>query len=422
MMNLEIFKKTSCRVCTKSALKKVLTLGPTPPANAFLTETQINEGEKFYPLDVYFCTNCGFIQLGHVVSPEILFGNYLYVSSTSKVFVNHFEQFASTVYPKLNFNSKSLVVDIGSNDGILLKPFKKLGTKVLGIEPAANIAKIARAEDIETVSDFFSQKLARGVVKKYGQADLVTATNVFAHIDNLDEVIKGLDILLKDNGVFIMEAPYLIDFLQKRYFDLVYHEHLSYWSIDSLITLFKRFNMTVFRVEKVPVHGGTIRVFIRRKASLIKKDESKFPLEKSVEKFLAKEKEMKLKEISTYLDYAKKIYENKVKLLMLLEKIKRQGKTIAAYGAPAKGNTLLNFFSIGTETLEYVVDDSKFKQGLYTPGKHIPVVPSQWFYEKKPDYVLILAWNFAESIMKMHQKYHEAGGKFIIPVPKPRIV
>ncbi len=411
----EIFEKASCRVCTKVVLKKVLTLGPTPLANAFLTKEQTNEGEKFYPLDVYFCTNCGFLQLRHVVSPQLLFENYLYVSSTSKIFIKHFEQFANKVYKRLHLNSDSFVIDIGSNDGILLKPYKKLGTKVLGIEPAVNIAKIAKSEGIDTLSDYFSKKLAHSAVKKYGKADVVTATNVFAHIDNLDEVVEGLKILLKDTGVFIIEAPYVIDFLQKRYFDLVYHEHLSYWSVDALITLFKRFNMTVFHVEKVQVHGGTIRIFV-------KKENNKLPVDKSVKKFLVKEKKMNLKDIDTYLEYAKKIYENKVKLLLLLEKIKSRGKTIAAYGAPAKGNTLLNFFSIGTETLDFVVDDSKFKQGLYTPGKHIPVVSSQQLYTKKPDYVLILAWNFAESIIQMHKKYQETGGKFILPVPNPKIV
>lgn len=411
----ELFKKDTCRVCTKNLLKKVLTLGPTPLANAFLTEQQVNTGEKFYPLDVYFCTNCHFLQLGHVISPYILFQNYVYVSSTSKVFIRHFEQYAEEVYKRLKINIDSFVIDIGSNDGILLKPFKKLGAKVLGIEPAENIAKLARSEGIDTVSEYFSKKLAHSIVKKHGKADIITANNVFAHIDDLDEVIEGLKILLKDNGVFIMEAPYLIDFLQKRYFDLVYHEHLSYWSVDALITLFKRFNMTVFHVEKVAVHGGSIRVFV-------KKEEGQFSVDKSVKQFLLKENKMKLNDITTYLDYAQKVYENKVKLLLLLEKLKSKGKTIAAYGAPAKGNTLLNFFSIGTETLDFVVDDSKFKQGLFTPGKHIPVVPSEQIYQKKPDYMLILAWNFADSIMEMHKNYRKEIGKFIIPVPKPKII
>jgi len=411
----EIFKKVTCRVCTKKALKKVLTLGPTPLANAFLTNKQINEGEKFYPLDVYFCTKCGFLQLGHVVSPRTLFGDYLYVSSTSKVFIKHFEQFAEKVFQRLNLSLDSFVIDIGSNDGILLKPFKELGTKVLGIEPADNIAKIAKSEGIDTVSEYFNKKLAHAIVKKYGKADVVTATNVFAHIDNLDEVIEGLKILLQDNGVFIIEAPYLIDLLQKRYFDLVYHEHLSYWSVDSLRTLFNRFGMTVFHVEKVPVHGGSIRVFIKR-------GKGKYAIEKSVKQFLQKEKSQKLHILQTYQIFAKKIIANRLQLLKLLTKIKLQGKTIAGYGAPAKATTLMHYFKIGSDFVDYIVDDSPYKQNLYAPGTHIPVVSAKTLKINPPDYLLILAWNFAESIMKTHQWYKEKGNKFILPVPRPRIV
>lgn len=411
----DVYKRESCRVCTKRLLKKVLTLGPTPLANEFLTSKQIDQAEKFYPLDVYFCSSCAFLQLGHVVSAEILFGNYVYVSSTSTVFIKHFEDFAEHVTKKLVLNKESLVIDLGSNDGILLKPFKKMGMRVLGIEPAVHIAKIAQGEGIDTIPEYFSKPLARTIVRKYGRANIVTATNVFAHIDDLDEVIGGLQILLKEEGVFIVEAPYLIDFLKKRYFDLVYHEHLSYWSIDALSTIFKRFNMTVFHVEKVPVHGGSVRVYV-------KSNKSKRKIEKSVSMFLNQEKRMKLKNIKTYQDFSNKILENKIALLLLLAKIKSKGKTIAAYGAPAKGNTLLNFFSIGSETLDFVVDDSPMKQGLYSPGKHIPVVSSEEIYKKKPDYLLILAWNFSESIIAMHKRFAKSGGKFIIPVPKPKVV
>lgn len=415
-MSKKVLKKSeACRVCKKSSLEKVLTLGPTPLANAFLTKLQLDEPEYFYPLDLYFCNNCGFIQLGHVVAPEVLFGNYVYVSSTSSVFIDHFKKMAEHVFSRFSLNERSLIVDIGSNDGILLKPFKNLGAKVLGIEPAVHIAKIAQKEGIETIPEFFSVELAKRIVKQKGQADIVTATNVFAHIDNLDEVIEGLRILLHKDGIFIMEAPYLVDFIEKRYFDLVYHEHLSYWSVNSLITLFKRFNMTVFDVEKVSVHGGTIRVYV-------KKSEGKYVVGKNVDEFLKLEKKMKLTEKKTYTDYANLVLENKVKLVTLLVDLKTKGKTIAGYGAPAKGNTLLNFFSIGTEILDFVVDDSPFKQGLYTPGKHISVVSSKFLYEKRPDYLLILAWNFADYIMKMHKKYKELGGKFIIPVPEPKIV
>lgn len=415
-MSKKVLKKLKiCRVCKKKDLDKVLTLGPTPLANAFLTKLQLDEPEYFYPLDLHFCNNCGFIQLGHVVSPEVLFGNYVYVSSTSAVFINHFKKMAEDIFPKFLTKNRFLVIDIGSNDGILLKPFKEMGSKVLGIEPARHIAKIAEKSGIETIPEFFSVKLAKEIVKKKGNADIVTATNVFAHIDDLDEVIKGIKILLNKDGIFIMEAPCLIDFIEKRYFDLVYHEHLSYWSIYSLITLFKRFDMQVFDVQKVPVHGGTIRVYI-------KKAEGKHKVENSVKEFLNQEEKMKLTEKKTYLDYANLVLDNRIKLLTLLADLKTGGKTIAAYGAPAKGNTLLNYFGIGQEFLDFVVDDSSFKQNLYTPGKHIPVVASKILYEKKPDYLLILAWNFADPIMKMHAKYKELGGKFIIPVPKPIIM
>ena len=415
-MNSKVLKKLdACRVCRKTDLEKVLTLGPTPLANAFLTKKELDEPEYFYPLDIYFCNNCGFIQLGHVVAPQVLFGNYVYVSSTSKVFIEHFKKMADYIFPRFLSRKNGFVIDIGSNDGILLKPFKNLGARVLGIEPANHIAKLAEKEGIETIPEFFSVDLAQRIVKEKGQADIVTATNVFAHIDDLDEVIKGLKVLLNKDGIFIMEAPYLVDFIQKRYFDLVYHEHLSYWSVNSLITLFKRFNMEVFDVQKVPVHGGTIRAYV-------KKREGRYIIKKSVDEFIKQEQKMKLTEKKTYADYANLILENKVKLVTLLADLKTKGKTIAAYGAPAKGNTLLNFFSIGTEILDFVVDDSPFKQGLYTPGKHIPVVSSKILYEKRPDYLLILAWNFADPIMKMHKKYKELGGNFIIPVPKPKIM
>lgn len=408
-------KITKCRVCKNNNFTKIFNFGPTPLANEFLKKEQIDLPEYFYPLEVYFCNRCSFIELGIVIDPKILFGNYVYVSSTSSVFVNHFNEFAKTIHQQFNLNKKSLVIDIGSNDGILLKPFKRLETKVLGIEPAAHIAKVAEKDGVETVAQFFTIALAKKIVKQKGKAKIITATNVFAHIHDLDEVILGLKELLTDDGVFIMEAPYLIDFLKKRYFDLVYHEHLSYWSVGSLIKLFKRLNMEVFDVTKVPVHGGTIRVFIKRSKAL-------YSIHPRVKKFLDLEDENNIKDINTYLEFVKKVFENKSKLVNLLTKLKIQNKKIAAYGAPAKGNTLLNFFGIGSETIDYVVDDSYWKQGLYTPGRRIPVVSSRILYEDPPDYLLILAWNFSESIMEMHKKFKEIGGKFIIPVPKPKIV
>lgn len=415
MKNFPLIKKVQkCRVCEKNDFTKVLTFGPTPLANAFLKKEQVDKEEYFYPLDVYFCNSCKFLTLGHVVSPVALFKDYVYVSSTSQVFINHFKLFAQDVYRRFKLNGKSLVMDIGSNDGILLRPFKVLGAKVLGIEPASKIAALAQKQGIETISEFFSVPLANEIIERFVKVKIATATNVFAHIDDLDEVIKGLDVLLEKDGVFIMEAPYLVDFLQKRYFDLVYHEHLSYWSIKSLITLFRRFDMEVFDVQKVSVHGGTIRVFIARKGIYEK--------EKNVENFLSLEKKWKLEQKETYLQFSDKVLENKIKLLALLRKIKAENKKIVGYGAPAKGNTLLNYFSIGQEFLDYIVDDSPWKQGLYSPGKRIPVVSSKVLKNDKVDYILVLAWNFAESIMANNIEFSKKGGRFIIPVPKPLII
>lgn len=415
MVNDVIKKIDSCRVCKGKRFIKVFTFGPTPLANSFLNKKQVNLPEEFFPLDVVFCQNCSFLELNHVVSPIVLFRNYLYVSSTSPVFVNHFKNFAKEITSRFKLKSHSLVVDIGSNDGILLKPFRELGIKILGIEPALNIAKIAQKEGIETIPKFFSTQLAKQIVKNKGKAKIVSANNVFAHIDDLDEVIRGLKILLDHNGVFIMEAPYLIDFIEKKYFDLVYHEHLSYWAVKPLITLFKRFDMTVFDVQKVESHGGSIRVFVKKNNGIHK-------VEKRLNDFLQKERRARLDKVETYLNYNQKVRNNRIKLLDLLTKLKLKDKKIVGYGAPAKGNTLLNYFKIGPEFLDYIIDDSPLKQNLYTPGTRIPVISSAMLQTDKPDYILILAWNFAKPIMEKYSWFKKRGGKFIVPVPTPKII
>lgn len=410
-----IKKNRKCRVCKSKNLLKVLSFGPTPLANAFLSSEQIDFEESFYPLDVYFCNNCTFLQLGHVVSPKTLFNDYVYVSSTSPVFVNHFKMFANEIILRFSLNKSSLIIDIGSNDGILLKPFKNQGIKVLGIEPAAHIADIAKKDGINTIPEFFSVNLAKKIVKTHGKAKIVTATNVFAHIDDLDEVIKGIKVLLEDDGVFVMEAPYLVDFIEKRYFDLVYHEHLSYWAIKPLITLFSRFNMTLFDVQKVNSHGGSIRIFVKKNNSLYK-------VLKSIDNSLKLEKKYKLNDKNTFLKYSNLVLKNRLQLMGLLTNLKLKNKKIVGYGAPAKGNTLLNYFKIGSDLLDYIIDDSPFKQGLYTPGTHIPVYSAQKIKEDKPDYILILAWNFAKPIMEKYSWFEKEKGKFIIPVPTPKII
>lgn len=413
---MEKVKKINyCRLCKSKRLEKVLDLGLTPPANSFLKKRELKDKEDFFPLIVNFCIDCGQLQLSHVVNPEILFRHYVWVSSTSPVTVAHFEEYADSVFKKLNLKKGDLVVEMGSNDGVLLKPFKKLGARILGVDPAKNVARRATKEGIQTLPHFFNVKIAKQIVQKYGKAKVITANNVFAHINNLDEIVNSVYELLDKEGAFIIEAPYNIDFIEKNLFDIVYHEHLSYLAIKPLDKFFKSFGMQIFDVVKTPVHGGSIRVFVKVHGA-------KHVIRESVREFISLENRKKLSDVNTYYKFAKNIKKNKISLSKILKKLKKEGKSIAGYGAPAKSTTLLHYFNLGKETLDFIADDSVFKQGLFTPGKHIPVVSSKELYEKKPDYLLILAWNFSDAIMKMHKKYKEDRGKFIVPVPIPQII
>lgn len=412
---VKVKKIDFCRLCKGKKLKKILDLGKTPPANSFLKKSQLKNKEDFFPLRVNFCTNCSQLQLSHVVSPEILFRHYVWVSSTSPVTVKHFEEYAKSVFDKVGLKKDDLVVEMGSNDGVLLKPFKKLGARVLGVDPARNVALRATKDGILTLPHFFNVEIAKRIVKKYGKAKVIAANNVFAHINDLDEIVNAVSELLDKDGAFVIEAPYNIDLVEKNLFDIVYHEHLSYLAIKPLNKFFKSFGMQIFDVVKREVHGGSVRIFVKMTGA-------KHEINKSVKDFIDLEDRKKLSDINTYYEFAKHIQQNKISLLKLLKKLKKEKKSIAGYGAPAKATTLLHYFGISKDTIDFIVDDSPFKHGLFTPGKHIPIVPTRQLYVKKPDYLLILAWNFADSIMKMHSKYKELGGKFIIPVPEPKIV
>lgn len=404
-----------CRLCKSKKLKKILDFGKTPPANSFLKKSQLKDREDYFPLAVNFCTDCSQLQLSHVVSPEILFRNYVWVSSTSPVTVAHFEEYAKSVFEKIKLKRGNLVVEMGSNDGVLLKPFKKLGARVLGVDPALNVARRATKEGILTLPHFFNVKIAKQIVKKYGRAKVITANNVFAHVNDLDEIVKAVCELLDKEGAFVIEAPYNIDLVEKNLFDIIYHEHLSYLAIKPLDRFFKSFGMQIFDVVRTPVHGGSVRIFVKTGLA-------KHKIKESVKEFIDLEESKKLSDINTYRIFAKNIQENKIELSMLLRRLKKEGKSIAGYGAPAKATTFLYYFNIGQEILDYIVDDSPFKHRLFTPGKHIPVIAPKELYMRKPDYLLILAWNFAVPIMKMHKKYKDDGGKFIVPVPAPKII
>lgn len=410
----KVKKLDFCRLCKSRKLKKILDLGETPPANSFLKKSQLKNKEDFFPLVVNFCTNCGQLQLSHVVSPEILFRHYVWVSSTSPVTVVHFEDYAKSVFEKINLKKGDLVVEMGSNDGVLLKPFKKLGARILGVDPARNVASRATKEGIPTLPHFFNTKIAKQIAKKYGKAKIITGNNVFAHINDLDEIIKAAYELLDKEGAFVIEAPYNIDLVEKNLFDIIYHEHLSYLAIKPLDKYFKSQGMKIFDVIKTPVHGGSVRIFVKFMSA-------KHKIQPSVKKFIDNEEKKKLFDIKTYQAFASKIEQNKKSLSKLLHSLKKRNKSIAGYGAPAKSTTLLHYFDIGNDMIDFIADDSRFKHGLFSPGKHIPVVPPKEIYAKKPDYLLILAWNFAGPIMKMHERFRKEGGKFIVPIPTPKI-
>ncbi|HYK09119.1 MAG TPA: class I SAM-dependent methyltransferase [Candidatus Eisenbacteria bacterium] len=415
MRHIQSRKITACRMCGSTQLVTAIDLGKSPLANAYVQKGNLKKKEKFYPLTVLFCKKCTLVQLSHVVNAQTLFQNYLYVSSTSPVFVEHFKEFAKDAKKRLRLKKGDLIVDIGSNDGILLKPFLTYHMRVLGIDPAKNIAPIARKNGVDTLVAFFSPRVARNIVKKYGKAQLITATNAFAHIDNHTQLLEAVNILLEENGTYIIEAPYMIDFIQKKLFDLIYHEHLSYISLAPLVPFVQKFGMRVVDAERVNSHGGSIRIFIQKESTTT-------PISPRITQLLELEKQLKLGKISTYKQFAKDIEKNKKDLLLLLARLKRNGKHIAGYGAPAKGNTLLNYFGITRDMVEYIIDDSPLKQGLFTPGTHIPIISHEQSEKENTDYLLILAWNFADSIMKRLSQFKKSGGKFIIPVPHPKII
>ena len=408
-------KKNECRICSSNNLELILDLGEQPPSNAFIKKEDLEKYEDKFPLRLYLCKECYLLQLLDIVDKEILFKEYLYLTSASKPSVNHFKKYAYDVYEEFLKQSKNpLIIEIGSNDGTLLKEFKKLGATVLGIEPAKNIAKIANDAGITTENTFLNYD----IVKKKSlekKASIIVGNNVFGHIDDLKEFMKCVKILSKEKGVFIFEVPYLVNLIQKLEFDTVYHEHLSYFSLIPLIRLMDEFNLEIFDVKKQKVHGGTIRVFVSEK--------NNFKKTINFEKMIKFEKEFGINKIQTYQKFSENVKELKNKLQNELLKFKKEGKIIFGYGAPAKGNVLLNYCNIGTEFLDYIIDTTPLKQGLYTPGMHIPVKSDKENIEKPSQQIaLLLAWNYEEEIINKEELFLKNGGKFLIPIPTPKII
>jgi len=408
-------KNLLCRLCSSSQLISVLELASTPPANAFISKEYLEFSQKKYPLELFFCEKCSHLQLTEVINPNELFDHYVYVSGTSPVFVEHFASYANSVVETYKPSTKNYILDIGSNDGTLLKFFKRLGYRTIGVDPAIEISKKAQEDGIETINEFFNWETSEKIKSKYSLASLITANNVFAHCDDLIGFTKAVSNLLTNDGLFVFEVSYLLDVYQKTLFDTIYHEHLSYHSVLPLIKFFYSNNMELIDVCRVDTHGGSIRC-------VVKKKENKRQINKSVQKLIDLENSFLLNDKNTFINFAKKIKDRKKELITLINKIKSSNKSIAGFGAPAKATTLMYEFELESDVLDFIVDDSPLKQGLFSPGLHIPILPSSAINKLKPDYLLILAWNFADSIIEKNKKFTESGGKFIIPLPDLQVI
>ena len=403
-------------MCDNDSLVEAISLTPTPPGNDFLTKEELGRDEPVYPLDLYFCIECFHIQLGHVVNPKILYqNNYTYVSATSAHFVNYLKNYAETMVGRFNLKSNDLVVDIGSNDGTCLSFFKEKGMDVIGIDPATEIAEKATKKGINTVADFFGYDLAIKLRKEYGNAKYITSHNACAHIDDLFDVVKGVEHWLEKDGVFVVEVGYFLDVYSNTWFDTINHEQVDYHTVAPFEKLFARAGMELIAVERITPQGGSIRLMAQKLGGNIKR-------EQSVNDLITLEQELGLQRINTLYQFDIKISSVKDRLKKLIHSLKEDGKKIAGFGAPTKATTLMAHFGLDEKVLDFIVDDNPLKQGLFTPVTHIPVLSADKLYDLKPDYVIVLAWNFSKQIMQMHKKYSKEIGSFILPMPEPRII
>lgn len=402
-----------CRLCGSTDLAEVFSFGETPMANAYVAKTHLKKPELHAPLTVNLCKKCKLVQLRDVVDPTVLFSTYLYVSGTSPVFVAHFAEYAKSVAKRFGLTKKSLVIDVGSNDGVLLSHFNKLGMQIVGIDPARNIAREATKKGVPTLAKFLTPETARAVAGKYGKASVITANNVFAHTDAVESFVEAVKELLLPDGVFVFEVQYLKDLIEKNLFDMVYHEHLCYYHLTPLVSFFQRIGLRVFDVERVPTHGGSIRVYVGW-------NDGPRATSTRVQRML--KTESALNRTSTYGAFSKRVDKAGKILRKMLADFRREGKRVVGYGAPAKATTFCYALGIDGGMLDYIVDDSPLKQGLHMPGTHIPIKPPSALYEDMPDVCLILAWNFADPIVRNHRQFAERGGVFIAPFPEPRIL
>ncbi|MBA7697902.1 hypothetical protein ES703_106574 [subsurface metagenome] len=403
-----------CLGCGHKLSGAFLDLGEMPPANTYIAPENKGQKETFYKLALAYCPKCHLVQTTHRVDPKKLFTTYLYFSSFSDTFLKHAEEMAESLTKKFALGSNSLVMEIGSNDGYLLKYFKNKGIPILGIEPAKNIAKVANEKGIPTMDIFFGSSAVNKILREKGHADIIIGNNVLAHVPLINDFLLSVNKCLKPTGSAIFETPYLKDLLAHTEFDTIYHEHVFYYSLSAIKILIERTGLELYDASWQDIHGGSIRVFLQK--------EKQYDISNNVKKMLLQEEKCGITDESLYNNFAEKVEGLKAKLVQLLKGLKEAGKTIAAYGAAAKGNTLLNYIGIDRNVIDFVVDRSTYKQGRFLPGSKIPILHQDELLKRMPDYTIILAWNFAEEIIRQQSRYLEKGGNFIIPIPELRIM
>ena len=407
----------NCRFCNNPVEEIFLDLGMSPLANSNLKSSELNNVESFYPLCSYFCSNCYLVQLDEFEQPENIFSNYDYYSSFSETWNNHIESFVNSAISRFNLSQENQIIEIASNDGYLLKHFKKKNFPILGIEPATNIANDAESSGIPTLNKFFGTQTAKELSSSGKKANVLIAFNVLPHVPNLNDFVEGLKILLDSNGLLIIQfSAYLMNLIEQNEFDMIYHEHFSYFSLHTLQKIFSSFGLQIFDVEKVSVHGGSLRLFIKHE------NNSDFILTTNVDKLLAAEKQFGLTDSSIYNKYSEQISIVKQNIWKFFISAKQENKKIVCYGAPAKGNTLLNFCGVGKDFVEYTVDKNPHKQNSFLPGTHIPIYSPEKIRSTKPDYVLILPWNLKDEIVKQMSFIRDWNGKFVVLIPEIEII
>jgi SAM-dependent methyltransferase len=408
------YHRNTCRLCDSPNVSLVLKLTPSPPVDAYIPKSRLGEKQEAFPMDLYLCRDCGHGQLLDVVSPKLLFGDYIYTTSSSPGLVEYFRKYADDIFDQLKLPVGGLALDIGSNDGTLLSFLKEKGLRVLGVDPAKDIAADATARGIETLPEFFNSRIAQTIRANRGSFNLVTANNVFAHSDTLGDMADGVRILLAPDGVFVFEVSYLLDMIENMVFDFIYHEHLSHHSVKPLQIFLRRHGLHLFSVERTPSKGGTIRCFAQLSGG-------PRPEQPSVAQLLKREDTFGLYQLETYAKYTARINQAKQKLQDLLKELTGAGKIIGGYGASATGTVLTYHFDLGA-VMRFIIDDNPIRQNRYSPGHHIPIVSSKVLTQEKPDYIIILAWRFADLIINRNQDYLKQGGHFIIPLPELRVV